>query len=191
MGSVERCRQVAKELLGSSIRSVEYVGIDYDGLDVPWSFDDWQCPEVAVEIETDEGEVFYATWDSSITRFELTLESGPFPDRMHPEIAQASRRWSAETTDIWKPMIGTPISAVDVVSSPDTSSAAVAIRMQVARRSVWMAAAMPEHETGKLDERSVWLGGDELIVLRDDAAAKRIGLAVEELTDRQDPSDLD
>jgi len=53
------CRDAAEALVGQVVARVTYVGLTYDDLDEPvsWDYGDWHWPEVGVELATTGGPV--------------------------------------------------------------------------------------------------------------------------------------
>ena len=56
---------------------VSYLGLYYDGHDTAWDFGDWHWPEVGVELERADGQVFHAIWGSEVAQFDLSFRLGP------------------------------------------------------------------------------------------------------------------
>ena len=180
------CRAAAARLVGQTIASVTYVGLNYYGPpeEVRWEFIGWDWPEVGVELTTASGDSFCAIWDSEITHFELTFAAGPLGERWLPLRTEPSsaRAWDVTHHPRWSRVVGATVTDFALAFwEPDDPpvTAPVAIRLGTARGCAWLVAAGPRDHARDLEEltaQDVYLGQDEMIVLFDDERARRLGL---------------
>ena len=166
---------VEKSFQEQVIASVTYVGLYYDDISVDWDFGDFHWPEVGVEFGMENGQTFFAIWDSNQTNYTLLFKEGSISEEWHDENA---RNWNVTYHNRWMPLIGKQILDCSPVKLAD-EDAAVGLRISFESGTVWIAAASPRDHLEPRSEspRDVVIGDDEVMVFFGDECAKRIGLA--------------
>ena len=151
--------------------------------EVAWDYGFWHWPEVGVELTTTDGSRFFAIWDSKVTNFELTFGRGPISQEWLPlqESPPSARAWDVTAHPRWSVIVGQPVARYSLafVETDDPSvRAPVAIRVATGQGLVWLVVAGPLDPAIATNdfEGGVYLGHDEVIVVFDDAQARRIGL---------------
>lgn len=171
MVDLAECRRVAASLEGATITRVMYVGLYYENSVPDWDFGDWHWPEVGVQFITADGREFYAIWDHQVANHELTLAHGNISNQWKPlrEDPEQARMWNVSSHTRWKPFIGKPLVAVDVIADKvDTDELVpVAVRLVVDAGTSWIVVGQPTDKprpNQPLLSTDMFIGGDEIIV---------------------------
>lgn len=187
MTTLAACRAEAQKLDGSRLKRVDYLLLAGEWRTPgDWDYETWHWPECVVEIETLDGRVFCATWDYEVVQFELNFSEGP-ASRIHIPARDGSEyRVNVSEHPAWKPLMGVPVEVMIIPTGPTLSAAEsdrddipIAVRIAANGKANWIASAMPQmrrDEPFELTAKTVYFGGDEIIVILGDTFAEALGL---------------
>lgn len=167
--------QAAAHLSGQVLVRVRYflLTLDDEGHLWDWDFGAWHQPTMGVELTTEHGDTFSATWGQYDWGYGVDLFHDPMSAHL---ITEAADNWTdVSNAHAWSGLLGTPIQASFLWNDYGTGQAPCpeALMLNADHASAWIIAADWNRQRGKT---TIQLGTDDLLVVFDSKLVNALGL---------------